>query len=449
MSAVGGAGGNARATLSLAIIGGGAAGLMAAVTAGRTLASSGIDPSSRLAVLERGPRVGRKILATGNGQCNLSHLPLNMDHYHGRSPGFARAALGRLTVEQTLAFWRGLGLVTRVDDNGRVYPYNRQASAVLDCLRAELERLSIPSILGFTAVRLDDTPDRRRIAITGADGSRILAEKVIVASGGLAGPAFGCDGSGYTLCAAFRHPTVDPRPAVAPIETDVTWSKAFAGLRLDAAASLSTGSQPKIQMTFGEVLFTDYGLSGPAIFNLARATSDILARGDKAPRIELDLLPDWPAEALSELLNELKTAITGRPAVDLMAGLLPKRVAQTLVRRCCPARRTDAAADLSASDLDALTACAKAWPCPVRRVRGFAQAQVTAGGLDVRHFRPDTMESTLRCGLYAAGEVLDIDGDCGGYNLQWAWSSGWVAGRHAAESLLGKTSDGSRCDRSR
>ena len=398
--------------MELAIIGGGAAGMMAALTAAEWTDSS-------VVLLERQPRLGRKLLATGNGRCNLSNLHCAPRHYHGQSPDFVRPALAAFGPEDTLAYFRRLGLLCRAEDSGRVYPLSDQANSVLDTLRLALESFGV-------AVRTDCqvtaiAPQSPGFLLTTSAGT-LFADKVIVTAGGAASPKLGGSRDGYQLLRSLGHRCTKLSPSLVQLRTDTTYTRALKGVRAEAAVTLERGREIITQQR-GEVQFTDYGVSGPVIFELSRA-----AVTEEGPlTLSLDLLESLSWRELVTLLAEKQQLLPDLTLENLLTGVLHNRLGRTLIRYS-GRKLTQSVSALSRRDLAAIARSCKEFRLEVTGDQGLEHAQVTAGGLRTDQFDPETLESRCCPGLYAAGEVLDVDGDCGGFNLQWAWSSGHLAG---------------------
>ncbi|MBQ9044372.1 MAG: NAD(P)/FAD-dependent oxidoreductase [Oscillospiraceae bacterium] len=399
---------------TILIIGAGASGMLAALTAAE-------DAENRVLLLERQARVGRKLLATGNGRCNLTNVHAELPHYHGETPDFAAHALRAFGIADTLAWFRAHGLLTVTEPSGRVYPLSNSANSVLDVLRfAIAERSNIDLLTGVTVTALRRTGGGFE---ADTDGGTLRADKVIVACGGMAGGKLGGVQDGYALLDALGHTRTALHPALVQLTTDPTYPRALKGVRADARLTLRT-KRAVLAQREGEVQFTEKGVSGPAAFDLARA----VATGGEGLTLVLDLLRDYTPQDVLALLEARCKAAPHLAAEDLLTGALHNRLGKTVIRYV----NLKADTPLSALSRDALRqvvrAC-KGFSLPVRGTEGFAGAQVTAGGIRCAEFDPETLQSRLVPGLYACGEVLDIDGDCGGYNLQWAWSSGRLAGR--------------------
>ena len=436
-------------TCAVAIVGGGAAGLACAIAAGRIWSDRSGWPQDLLrlpaeerpaghlpvVLLEKQERVGRKLLATGNGRCNLSHQPLDRSAYHGADPAFADAALNRFDLSETLDWFRKLGLLCRTDPDGRVFPYSYQASAVLDLLRQELDRLPIAVLTGWRAVAIRPS-SQDRLTILSDRELCLAAGQVVVTTGGLAAPAFGCQGDGYTLLNALGHRLTEPHPAVVQLTTPREAVRAWSGIKVEGQATLRAGSAI-LRQENGEILFTDYGVSGPPVLQLSGLVHRHSGKSGRDLKLEIDFLPNLPEAAVYAFLVFRREQNSQLPLQSFLTGLVHKRIGQSLVRQVSGLPLDTPCARCDTLQLQQLARLLKGWQVPVTGTRDWTQAQVTAGGVCTADFDPGSMASRLVPGLYAAGEVLDIDGDCGGYNLQWAWSSGNLAGESAARASLG------------
>ena len=401
--------------MKITVIGGGAAGFTAAITA----AGRGAD----VVIVEKCDRAAKKILATGNGRCNMTNINAAQENYHGMNPGFVKGAIRRFWVEETLEFFSGLGILPKVEEDGKVYPYSLQAAAVSDVLRMEAERLGVKLVCDFEVS--DIIKNKKGYVTVSKKGEKIESDKVILASGGKASPNLGSDGSGYQLAQKFGHKLTKLYPALVQVKTDTEYTKSLQGLKVNAKASFFENDK-LVSEASGEVLFTDYGLSGPPIFDLSR-----LASTSKNGEIFIDIMPEYSEKELFTMLSERR--YSGKNLENYFIGMLPKKLGQVLLKACGIAPLSRKSESLSTKELAAVVKRIKAWGFKVRGTMSWNNAQVTAGGIDVSDVNPSTMESKLSDGLYLAGEILDIDGDCGGYNLQWAWSSGYLAGVSASE----------------
>ena len=397
------------------IIGGGASGMAAALRAAE-------NPACQVLLLERQARVGRKLQATGNGRCNLTNLHAAQGGYHGDDGAFSAYALALFSPENTLAWFRKLGLLTVAEPSGRVYPFSDQANSVVDVLRFALEKPNITLKTGCEVQKI------RRV-----DGGFCIetqeeifsCDRLIVACGGLAGTKLGGSMSGYKLLRALGHRCTRLRPTLVQLKTDWSGVTGLKGVRAECRAEIYR-DEALWAKSSGEIQFTEYGLSGPVIFEISRDVCQ--GKGDW--RCCLDLLPQLTEQELGELL--LARRETGLNAGELFTGILHNRLGRVLVQEVGFGLNTPIA-QLPEKALRQAAATAKCFSVHLTEPLGMDSAQVTAGGIVAAEFDEKTMESKLVPGLYACGEVLDVDGDCGGYNLQWAWSSGSLAGMCAGE----------------
>lgn len=401
--------------MTVGIIGGGASGMAAALAAAQY-------PNTQVILLERQSRVGRKLGATGNGRCNLTNLHAGAGGYHGENPAFAGPALERYPVEETLNWFRALGLFTVAEDSGRVYPYSDQANSVVDVLRFALEKPNIRQELGFEVEKVKKTSEGFQIS---GNGQTIDVDRLIIACGGLAGTKLGGSMSGYKLLRGFGHHCTKLRPTLVQLKTGWAGVAGLKGVRANCHAAIYHDGALHREST-GEIQFTEVGLSGPVMFEISRDA----CQGSGEWICSLDFLPQWEEEALlQELLRRQETAL---PASELLTGILHNRLGRVLTQAAgiSPNRQIS---ELSKVQLQEAAAQVKSFEVSLTEPLGMDAAQVTAGGICTSEFDESTMESRLVPGLYACGEVLDIDGDCGGYNLQWAWSSGRLAGACAGK----------------
>lgn len=394
--------------MKIAIIGGGASGMMAALTASENKEHS-------VVLFERQARMGKKLLATGNGRCNLSNRKMDISHYHGAAPEFCSYALERFGTDETLDFFRGLGLLTVTEESGRVYPYSDSANSVADVLRLSLEQRDNVKIM--TGCEVTALHRKNRRFELGYGEEIFTADRVIVCAGGVAGGKLGGVDMGYKLLASFGHKRTKLYPALVQLRTDTTFVRSLKGVRCEAQVFCGD------EMRRGEVQFTDYGLSGPVIFELSRSIS--VCGEDRV--LQLDFLPDLDKNELLRLLQNRQAAMPALKAEDLLTGMVHNRLGRTVLRACGHSLERECGS-FNLGELKQLVWKLKNFEIKAFGTMGMDQAQVTAGGMNTAEFDPKTMESRLCPGLYAAGEVLDIDGDCGGYNLQWAWASGHLAG---------------------
>ena len=397
------------------IIGAGASGMAAALAAAE-------NESVQVVLMERQARVGRKLLATGNGRCNLSNLHAGKQGYHGEDIAFAGSALEKYDVDNTLSWFRKMGLLTVAEESGRVYPYSDQANSVVDVLRFALDKPNIALKTGFEVAKARKVGNQ--FHVSGAEET-VVCDKLIVACGGLAGTKLGGSMSGYKLLGKFGHRSTKLRPALVQIKTGWGGIAGLKGVRANCNVKILHDGAAFAESS-GEIQFTEYGVSGPVIFEVSR---DVCQSSGNWSCV-LDFLPQLAGD---ELLEELKQRRTGNlPVEELFTGILHNRLGRVLTK-AAGIRAAKAVTELTDGELEAVCRIVKGFELPLTETLGMDSAQVTAGGVETKGFDPNSMESKLVPGLYACGEVLDIDGDCGGYNLQWAWSSGRLAGFHAGK----------------
>ncbi len=401
--------------ITIAVIGGGAAGMMAALEA----ASRG----AAVTVFERQNRVGRKLSVTGNGRCNLTNMNAGAASYHGEAGGFAAPALKAFGPADTRAFFRNLGLLTVEERNGRVYPLSDTAGSVVDVLRYALEAAGVKLLTGYEVSGIRKQGGGFRIL---EKEGGMYAERVIVACGGMAGERFGGTVLGYRLLEGLGHTCTPLGCSLVQLRSDNPGCRSLKGIRADAAVTVSCCGE-LLASSAGEVQFTDYGLSGPAVFEISRAA---LSRPGTV--VSLDLVRSVGEEELTEMMLQRSENTPQLTLGDVFLGTVQNRIGRVLVS-AAGLKTSESLGGLSERTARRLAKLAKSFAFPITGDMGPANAQVTVGGIRTSEFFPDTMESRLCPGLYACGEVLDVDGDCGGYNLQWAWSSGFLAGKSASE----------------
>lgn len=396
------------------IIGGGAAGLSAAIAAARLGAA--------VTLLEADARVGRKILASGNGRCNLSNLSVSPTAFN--HPDFVEPILARYSCEAVRSIFAEMGLLTRADDEGRVYPVTNFAGSVLDVMRLECEHLGIDVRCGFEAGSLSAGTGASGFEVRSQDGRIVGADAVVVTTGG-----------GSSLLTDTGHQMVEPTPVLGPIRTDVEPIRGLSGVRVRCAATLLLAGddgdgRDALATERGELLFRDYGVSGIMVFDLSRYL-------ELGCVISIDLFPDTPRDELDAMVSLRCEELGWRTAETFFTGMLHDRVARAILRV------VGVGSDTPAEKLPQarLAAVLKDFRLKALGIGDVRQAQVTRGGASVAEFDPNTMASRRVGGLFAAGEVLDVDGRSGGFNLHWAWASGIVAGEAAARSAAARAAD--------
>lgn len=395
----------------IAVIGGGAAGLAFACAV----------KNAEVTVYERNDRVGKKLLQTGNGRCNLVNTQFSAQHLHSANMNAICSTLGSTAVSEITDFFEGMGLLMRTEDEGRVYPLCNQASAVLDVLRYTAVENGAELVCDFCVNRIEKKESG--FEIISNDGRKAIADIAVLACGGMAAPKTGSDGIGYKLAKSLGHSVTKLSPVLVALKTDTAFTAPLKGIRCRAGIKLIKGRKVIAEET-GEIQFTDYGISGIAAMQLSRHLSDGCAA-------VIDFAQLYDEEYI---LRRIKAAAgKGREVQDLLLGIVQKRVAQQIIKKTLNISPAAASDKLSEKDLARLSAAVKRTELPVLGTLKWDNAQVTAGGIDMSEIVPETMESKLCSGLYIVGEMLDCDGECGGYNLGWAW----ISALRAAEDIKG------------
>ena len=405
-------------TFDVCIIGGGASGLAAAVYIKQR------NTEITVALLERLSRVGKKLITTGNGRCNITNKDEAISHYHGENVRFAEYALSRYDNRKIEEFFLSLGVPFVYDEVGRTYPASLQASAVVDALRFSCDELGVET---FTECKATDFyKDGECFAVKTEKGD-FSARHLIFAAGLYSGGIkLGCDGGILKLLESKGEKRIKVTPAIVQIKTDSNVSRSLKGIKVIAAATLIIDGKA-VRRETGEVLFCDYGLSGPPILQIARETE----RRNGKKEVALDLMCDRDFDGVVSLLSNLKTSLSYRKLDEFLSGALNKRVGQAVIK-AAGYRLSSVVSELQRGDIEKIARQIKNFVFTAVSTTGFDNSQVTAGGLDTAGFDSETMMSKTEKGVYAIGEILDIDGDCGGYNLHFAFSSAFCA----ADSIL-------------
>lgn len=401
------------------VVGGGAAGMIAAISARRL----GAD----VTILEKNPRVGKKILATGNGRCNFTNINADAQYYHGNNPKFIYSALSNFSVEDTLRFFEKLGIAYKVEDFGKVFPMSDQASSVLDVFLYELKQLGVKTVCdaNVKAIRKDG-----KFFIELEDGKVYQGDRVILTTGGKAMPTSGSDGSGYSLAARLGHTVIDIFPALVQLKLEGPYFKRLDGMKFVGTAEIIHNNKSLVSDR-GDILFTDYGVSGPPILQISRQAGELLKAGKEA-YVKITIMDMMSRDELRAFLKK-RFQVGSQKALDFsLVGFINKRLIPVVLMEAGIDDIKRPAASLSAPEQERIVDILTDWRFKIRGTRSWPSAQVTAGGVDTREIDQNTMESRLVKGLFFAGEIIDIDGQCGGFNLQWAWSSGFIAGQSAA-----------------
>ena len=402
---------------TVAVIGGGASGMMAAVTA----ASGG----AHVILLEHKDRIGKKILSTGNGRCNFTNTHQEPICYHSEDPLFPWKVIEKFNAQAVISFFLQLGVYSK-NRNGYIYPNSDQASAVLDAFRMELDRLKVEIRTGIECREI--RPGKKGFTIL-TDQEPVRADRVILCAGSKAAPATGSDGSGYDLAKKLGHRILPVLPALTALKCEEKFFKSIAGVRANGSVSIWSDGECIAKDT-GEIQLTDYGISGIPVFQVSRYASQLLYEKKETDAM-LDFMPDFTKAQTNAFLRARAQTRPDKSAEMFLIGLFHKKLCDLWIRLSKIPRQRKAG-ELTGDEIACLTDLIKDFRVRIRETNSYDKAQVCCGGIDTREVDPETLESVYVPGLYFAGEILDVDGMCGGYNLTFAWASGYAAGRSAA-----------------
>jgi len=403
------------------IIGGGASGLTAAIAAARR--------GAKVTVLEKNRQTGKKIQVTGNGRCNLSNRDQKLKYYRTGCPGFVEKALQAFSMQDSIKFFEELGIFIK-DRNGYLYPNSGQAASVEKALRLEALRLGSKIVCDTKALSVEKTDGIFHIF---SEGWVYQAEALILACGSMAAPNTGSDGDGYRFAESLGHQIIKPLPALVGLCAAEKDCKKLAGVRIDGNVTLLVDGK-EVSKDRGEIQFTSYGLSGIPIFQISRYAAKALSAG-KTCSINLDFFPDIDRDKLIENLKKTMEYTKDRSGTDSLLGIFPEKLSQVLLE--WSGLKKKKIKDWNDEEFVRMVTLWKQMHFTILRCRDFEQAQVCTGGVPLTELAGISMESLKTPGLYLCGELLDVDGACGGYNLQWAWTSGYLAGEGAAKGLEG------------
>ena len=399
------------------VIGGGAAGMMAAITSARE--------GARVTILEHKERIGKKILSTGNGRCNFTNTYQTPACYRSDNRDFAWNIIQKFNVEKTISFFKELGIYPK-DRNGYLYPYSDQAAAILEVLQIEIAKLDICVMTEINV--LDIQPVKRGIRVT-TDKKTITVDSVILACGSKAAPVTGSDGSGYQLAKLLGHRIVPVLPALVQLRCAEKFYKSISGVRVQGTVEIYADDISLASDT-GEIQLTNYGISGIPVFQVSRYAAKALYKKQSVTAV-LNFMPDMNKDEFLLFLQERITLGPYKTLDEFFTGVFPKKLCELWIRLSRLPKEMRVS-DLSGEQLEKLVLLIQHLRTHITETNSFEQAQICCGGVDTTEINPDTLESNYVPGIYFAGELLDVDGICGGYNLQWAWSSGYVAGKEAA-----------------
>lgn len=403
----------------VAIIGGGAAGLVASIVSARN--------GCEVTIYEKSNRVGKKILATGNGRCNYTNIYMDINKFHGNNINLIKQVLDQFSSQDVMDFFEDIGVYPHINENGKVFPYSLQASSVLDNLRFEASRLGVKEITECNINSLRKSKGQFDII---TDNKNYIADRLIICTGGRAGSQYGCSGDGYNYANKFKHKVTNIFPALVQLKLNEKFLKRISGVRFDSVVKILSDKNI-LRKEEGEVLFTDYGISGPAVLQVSRyAIESLLDR--KNTDIIIDLLPKLSKYQLYDILEQRFVKLKDRCLVDIFNGLIHKKLIPIILEIALKEYKDVKSTKLNKKEIYSIINVIKEFKLEVCGYKDWKQAQTTAGGVSLDEININTFESKIVKGLYFAGEVLDVDGDCGGYNLQFAWSSGYISGYSAS-----------------
>lgn len=392
------------------IVGGGGAGLVAAISAARK--------GAEVVIAERMPILGKKVLASGAGRCNLLNETLNASFYNPESKGIVAGVFKRFGKEDILAFFREIGLWTYAEEDGRIFPLTDKALTLMELLQAELAKLKVKTVLNFSVDKIQPQKGGGFI-VTSTDGVKLEGDKVVIAAGGQSYPQLGSDGSGFKLAKNFGHKIIEPVPATVPLISQDTWCRTLEGQKIRGRACPILDNKKVMDWIEGDILFAKYGLSGTAILDISDPISVALNRKQaKRAAVALDFVPFLKEEELhKEFQRRLARGMTGN---SIVAGLLPPKFANVLQDFLVPEK------------IKQLASILKERIFYISETKSWDAAEFTAGGVAADEIDPETFESKKQKGLYLCGEVVDVNGRRGGYQLAWAWATGFLTGISAS-----------------
>ena len=401
----------------IAVIGGGASGMMAAITARKS--------GKEVVILERKDRILKKVLITGNGRCNITNVNADISNYFGKNISSVENILNSFNPQDTMDFFNGLGIICNEENRGKVYPLSGQASSVVDALRFEAERLGVRIETEFYVRKIEK--EGFKFKIYSEDRKKIEAGRVIIAAGGQSYPELGSNGSGFELAKELGHSVTRLSPSIVQLKTEKHQVKGLQGIKTDVAVT-AYGDNKKICTYDGELLFTDYGISGNVVFNIS-----FVMPLYKNVEFEIDFMEKFDYNELYEILKERKRILSHLTMENYFNGMINKKLGQFLSKVSGIEKLSKPVKDLNDSEIRKLCTVLKKYRIKILDTTGFKNAQVTAGGVLLNEVNPETLESKIVKGLYFSGEVLDVYGECGGFNLQWAWASGYIAGKNSTK----------------
>lgn len=403
---------------TVAIIGAGASGLVAAIVAAR----NGTD----VTIFEKNNKIGKKILATGNGRCNVTNNSIKTSNYHGLNPKFVNVAIDRFNTLTCKKFFDEIGVPLNEGQNGRLYPKSLQSSSIVNLLAYECQRLGVKILLNQEIKNIQKEAEKFALHV---EDKTVYASFVLVATGGMAMPTLGASESGYTFAKNFGHTITKTFASLVQLVCKEDF-KSISGVKMQGDITAFDGKEIACEAN-GDILFTNYGISGSAVLDVSRVANKLLQNADEV-NVSLDLMSEYSKEQLKNILTKRAKNSNGKDMPLWLDGFINSKLAAYLSREL----KIKNADELNTKEIMRLTYLLKNFRVKVVDSKGFKSAEVTAGGIKTDEINPNTMESKLQNGLFFSGEVLDIDGDCGGYNLHWAWASGYSVGLYLSQNII-------------
>lgn len=395
------------------IIGGGPAGMTAAIIARRN--------GRKVCIIEHQDRIGKKILSTGNGKCNITNMDIGPHCYNSNSKEDFFSVVKKFGPSDIITFFNGMGMLT-MDKNGYIYPRSEQASVVLDTLRFELEKLGVVIYTNAKDTKITSANNEFKVKF---GDTEITSNKLVLSCGSKCAPKTGSDGSGYVLASNFGHKIIKVIPALVQIICAENFYKELQGVRCNANLRVTVNNEPVVTEQ-GELQLTGYGISGIPVFQLSRTIKRLIDR-KQSPVVYIDFVPEYTESQLIDFITNSVKNNGNSDITQMLSGIINKKIANVIVKEC-NIKPSSKCEEIDSDQIKRIISKIKNFSTIPKDTNGFDNAQVCAGGVELLDVDLNTMESKLVKGLYFAGEILDVDGRCGGYNLTWAFASGKLAG---------------------
>lgn len=399
----------------LAVIGAGASGCIAAIEASK---------KNKTILIEGNHKIGKKIYATGNGKCNYTNNKITLENYHGKNVNFAQYALNEFNNKKTIEYFKNAGIISKSIED-RIYPITEESASVVETLEFLLLENNVDLFLGY---KILDIEIANNIFIVSSQHKKIKAKKIIISTGGKSSPNHGSDGSMFKIVEKLGHKTTILKPALVQLETNNKFSKEVKGVRIKGNISIKHKNKIIADDT-GEIMFTDYGLSGIPVMQVSHYTHEYLDKSEKIYAV-IDFFPEIDNDELEKIIFNRKKRLENRKIKDFLKGMIHSKLINMILIKSGIKNHNSLTKKITKKDIISLSKNLKELSFFITKTKSWKNSQVTFGGIDTSEINEKTMESKIIKNLYFAGEIIDISGDCGGYNLQWAWSSGYIAGKN-------------------